>query len=238
MMSEMSQKQAFLTAEGDQYYQRNRDKLTSIDQKAAKDRVLASIRALNLQPRCILEVGCSSGWRLEALRSAYSAMCYGIDPSAEGIKEGKVLFPEISLEQGTTDSLPFNEAMFDLVIFGFCLYLCDRKDLFKIAYEADRVLKDKGYIAILDFHPTFPYHNEYKHLPGMSSYKMNYANLFSWNPAYTVASQLIFNHEKIADISVPDERVSVSFLYKNAQYAYPENPFTAKINRPNEQLAT
>ena len=81
-MSEMSQKQAFLTAEGDQYYQRNRDKLTSIDQKAAEDRVLASIRALNLRPRCILEVGCSSGWRLEALRSAYSAMRYGIDPVA------------------------------------------------------------------------------------------------------------------------------------------------------------
>src|ERR1041385_1087576 len=120
-MSEKSQKQVFLTTEGDQYYRRNKDNLTSSDQKVAQDRVLASIRALHLQPRCILEVGCGNGWRLAALRSAYSARCYGIDPSAEGIKEGTVLFPEISLQQGTADSLPFNEAMFDLVIFGFCL---------------------------------------------------------------------------------------------------------------------
>jgi ubiquinone/menaquinone biosynthesis C-methylase UbiE len=210
----------------------------SADHEAAKDQILASMRALNLQPRSILEVGCSNGWRLAALRSAYSAICCGIDPSAESIKEGKALFPDISLEQGTADSLPFNEDMFDLVIFGFCLYLCDRKDLFKIAHEADRVLKDKGYIAILDFHPTFPYRNKYKHLLGISSYKMNYANLFSWNPSYTVASQLIFNHEEMADISVPDERVSVSVLYKNTQYAYPENPFTAKNNYPNKQSAT
>ncbi len=237
-MSETSQKQVFLNSEGDQYYQRNRDKLTSAGEKAAKDQVLASIRTLNFQPRSILEVGCSNGWRLEALRSEYSAKCYGIDPSAEGIKEGKAVFQGISLEQGTADSLPFNEDMFDLVIFGFCLYLCDRKDLFKIAYEADRVLKDKGYIAILDFHPTFPYYNEYRHHSGISSYKMNYANLFAWNPSYTVVSQLTFNHEGRADISVPDERVSVSILHKNTQYAYPENPFTVKNRYPNDQPAT
>lgn len=224
-MGEMSQKQVFLSSEGDQWYLRNRARLISADPKAADDQVLAGIRALNLQPRCILEVGCSNGWRLEALRNAYGARCYGIDPSAEGIKEGKALFRDVSLGQGTADSLPFNEDMFDLLIFGFCLYLCDRKDLFKIAHEADRVLKDKGHIVILDFHPAFPYHNEYKHLPGISSYKMNYANLFSSNPAYTVASQLILNHVGTADISVPDERMSVSILYKNTQYAYPENPW-------------
>ena len=117
-MSETSQKQAFLHSEGDQYYQRNRDKLMSASQKTAKDKVLASIKVLNLHPRCILEVGCSNGWRLEALRNAYSAKCYGIHP-AEAIQEGTALFQDISLGQGTADSLPFNEDMFDLVIFGF-----------------------------------------------------------------------------------------------------------------------
>lgn len=234
-MSELSQKEAFLTSEGDKYYHRNRDKLATADQKAAKDRVLAGVRAMNLQPRRILEVGCSNGWRLAALRSTYSAKCYGIDPSAEAINEGKALFPDISLQRGTADSLPFQRDRFDLVIFGFCLYLCDRNDLFKIAYEADRVLRDKGYIAILDFCPAFPYRNDYKHLARISCYKMNHAKMLLWNPAYTVASQLIFSHTESEDISVPDERVSVSILYKDTRYAYPENPFAARSNPPSEQ---
>jgi hypothetical protein len=97
-----------------------------------------------------------------------------------------------------------------------------------IAHEADRVLKDRGHIAIFDFHPPFAYRNEYKHLPGISCYKMNYAELFLWNPAYVLASQQVFNHSSTGEISSPNDRVSVSFLYKNSQSAYPDNPFIAK----------
>ena len=99
---------------------------------ASNDQVLASIRSLSLQPTSVLEVGCSNGWRLEAFRKTYAIRCWGIDPSADAIKEGKTLFPQISLVRGTADSLPFGADMFDLVIFGFCLYLCDREDLFKL----------------------------------------------------------------------------------------------------------
>src|SRR5215467_14220164 len=106
MMSERSQKQAFLHSEADEFYRRNKDTLQSAEQNAIKDQVIASIRAANLQPTCLLEVGCSNGWRLEALRKAYNARCYGIDPSAEAIREGRASFPKLTLEQGTAEALP------------------------------------------------------------------------------------------------------------------------------------
>jgi len=122
------------------------------------------------------------------------------------------------LMQATADNIPFENNRFDLVIFGFCLYLCDRKDLFKIAYEVDRVLADGGELAILDFSPAFPYRNPYSHQPGIFSYKMAYADLFTWNPAYFPIYQHVFvsppeNMEQV------DERMSVVFLSKQMEGA-------------------
>ncbi len=226
--NQTKQKQIFRNSEGNQWYQRNKSKLESAVCDEGNDQVLASVKALRLQPHSILEIGCSNGWRLENLRQLYNAKCYGIDPSAIAIQEGKTLFKKLCLEKGEADSLPFENDKFDLVIFGFCLYLCDRDDIFKIAFEADRVLQEKGHIVILDFHPPFPYSNEYKHYPGLFSYKMNYANIFLWNPAYFMASQIIFNHSGTTDMNEPDDRLSVSILYKCGQLAYPENPFIVK----------
>src|SRR5205809_61585 len=134
----MSQKDVFLASEGDRYHQRNKHKLTLGGPKATGDRVLSSVKALNITPASVPEIGCANGWRLELFRSIYDATCVGIDPSAEAIAEGSATFPKIRLQRGTADSLPFDARSFDLVIFGFCLYLCDREHLFRIAAEADR----------------------------------------------------------------------------------------------------
>jgi ubiquinone/menaquinone biosynthesis C-methylase UbiE len=222
----MTQKEVFIASEGDEYYRRNKEKLTVAGPKAANDRVLAAIRALKLAPRAILEIGCANGWRLELLRTTCHASCAGIDPSAEGVADGRAAFPGISLHQGTADALPFDANAFDLVIFGFCLYLCDREHLFRIAAEADRVLNDGGHVAIEDFHSPFPYATPYSHDARITTYKMNYAALFSWNPAYTLVSQTIFDHDGRPEVTEPDHRVSVSVLFKDAQNAFPRNPFT------------
>ena len=105
-----------------------------------------------------LDVG---GHRLEIIRNAFHSDSYGIDPSSKDIEDGKSIYPNNSFQVGTADNLPFDDDSFDMVIFGFCLYLCDRKDLFKIAYEADRCLKNKGTLVIKDFCPPFPYKNNY-----------------------------------------------------------------------------
>lgn len=221
----MSQKAIFLESEGDQYLLRHRVVVADVEKMAASDQVLAALRRLSLNPRSALEVGCSNGWRLEAIRREYGAKCCGVDPSSLAVTEGTAQYPELSLRVGTADRLPFDDIAFDVVIFGFCLHLCDRGDLFQVAAEADRVLKDGGHIAILDFCPPFPYRNDYKHHPGVHAYKMNYSNLFLWNPAYTCLSQKVFAHQDAARVIDPDERISVSVLLKYRNHAYPGNPF-------------
>jgi len=224
----MNQKEVFITSEGDRFYERNKTNLTSIDEVAASDPILTSLKELNLQPKRILEIGCSSGWRLESYRRIYDAECFGIDPSSIAVADGAAAFPNLSLHQGTADKLPFKNCTFDLVVFGFCLYLCDRGDLFRIASEADRVLSDNGHIAILDFSPPFPYRNEYKHQPGLYSYKMDYSNMFLWNPAYVLFSKSVLTHTGLIRINEPDERLAVVILGKNSEYAYPANPFVSE----------
>jgi hypothetical protein len=112
-----------------------------------------------------------------------------------------------------------------MIIFGFCLYLCDRKDLFKIALEADRCLSDNGFMVILDFYPPFPYKNSYSHKEGIFSYKMDYSKLFSWNPVYNEIYNLIFSHSGFSERIIPDEKIAVTILNKSEGFAYPLQPF-------------
>ena len=169
-----------------------------------------------------LDVG---GHRLEIIRNAFHSDSYGIDPSTKAIEDGKSIYPNNSFQVGTADNLPFDDDSFDMVIFGFCLYLCDRKDLFKIAYEADRCLKNKGTLVIKDFCPPFPYKNNYSHSVGIFGYKMDYSLMFKWNPAYAEVSKIVFSHSGFALRDVPDETVAIVVLRTNKHYAYPEEPF-------------
>lgn len=215
------QKDIFLSSEGDAWYERNKE----IINHKETDQIINCINELGLKPKKILEIGCSNGYRLDKLEKQYGAACFGIDPSLEAIKEGQAAFKKIKLSQGTADALDFPASEFDLVIIGFCLYLCDRNDLFKIAYEVDRVLADEGQIVILDFGPPFPYKNNYKYVEGVFSFKMNYASLFNWNPNYFTVYSRVLAHEASASVNNPDERIVLSVLTKNMSSGYPDNPF-------------
>jgi ubiquinone/menaquinone biosynthesis C-methylase UbiE len=216
----MSQKKIFSTVEGDKFFERNINNLICTHD----DPIIQGIAHLELYPKKILEIGCSNGCRLNLLNKIYKSDCWGIDPSADAIQHGKNDFKEVNLEKGTADALPYENQMFDMVIFGFCLYLCDRSDLFKIAYEADRVLIDLGNIIIYDFHPSFPYRNHYSHREGLYSYKMNYSSLFLWNPAYVLKYKKMFFSSPLKK-GTPDDVLSVMILEKNIECAFPDNPY-------------
>jgi len=215
------QKDIFLSSEGNAWFERNKK---TINEKET-DHIINCISELDLKPKKILEIGCSNGYRLDKLRQRYGADCFGLDPSLEAIEQGRLAFDKIHLSQGTADVLEFKANEFDLVIIGFCLYLCDRNDLFKIAAEVDRVLADKGYLAILDFRPSFPYKNKYKYIEGVFSYKMDYTALFNWNPAYITVYNRLLPHEASLSIDNPDDRIALSILLKNIGSGYPDNPF-------------
>lgn len=217
------QKEEFKISEADQWFERN--KLAYQKSKDKESAIALVLKDIEIKPTNVLEIGCSSGIKLESIRRTFGASCYGIDPSSKAIEEGKKEYSDIFLQVGAADVLPFEDEKFDVIIFGFCLYLCDRSDLFKIAYEANRCLSDKGYIVIEDFCPPFPYKNNYTHKENIFSYKMDYAQLFLWNPAYNLIYKNISSHSGYSKRDMPDEKVAITILNKQMEFAYPPNPY-------------
>lgn len=168
----MKQSEIFIHGEGAAWWERNKHKLPPED-----DPVLDAIQTARMRPKNVLEVGCSNGWRLLHLQARYGCNIVGIEPAA---------VPEYGAHvwRGTADNIPRMDAEFDVVIYGFCLYLVDRQDLFKVVAECDRVLQEGGYVVIHDFSTAVPHAVPYHHKAGVMTYKMNYADLWVGNPAY------------------------------------------------------
>lgn len=221
-MTKHTQRDYFLESEGNGWYSRNRIEKARLEEKRAHDPLLPVLRRLESPPRRVLEIGASNGWRLALLREEWpGGTFHGVDPSSRAVEDAP---GGVTLSCGTADSLPYEDASFDLVIFGFCLYLCDRADLFRIAAEADRVLADGGTMAIYDFSPPQPYRNPYAHGADIYSYKMDYSALFSWNPAYRIAERHEQTHPG-GKADTPDNQVGIVLLKKDMAAGWPDNPY-------------
>ena len=196
------QAQIFLDSEGAAWLKRNQDKLP-----IRGDAVLTAIKNLRIKPKTVLEVGCANGWRLKELYKLHKCDCHGIDPGITHMHQED----NITLYRGTADSLHlFSDGKFDLVIYGFCLYLCDPQDYFKIAMEGDRVLANGGYLVVRDFSTDFPHAVEYKHRAYVMSRKMNYSSMWMWNSAYT------------CEVSgVDEDMIATEILKKDMVKAFP-----------------
>jgi SAM-dependent methyltransferase len=232
-MTVTQQKAAFVAGEADEYFCRNVEALTKIHDRALADPTVDPIlRALiDIKPASILEIGAANGWRLDVALRLWGTRGVGIEPSREAVADGALRYPGIALHAGTADQMPVESAAFDCVVFGFCLYLCDRSDLFYIAAEANRVLKPGGYLAILDFYPPVPYRNPYAHRQGLFSHKMDHGTLWSWHPDYSIWRHEVLAHEgKSADD--PDERLAVTVLKKVDLQSASDGSSAASLSPP------
>jgi len=213
--ADMDQKNTFLESEGNEWFRRNIDNLHSRELPHG-DAILVEVLKL-LPPRAegttVLEIGCADGTRLKWLQENRGCRCYGVDPSAEAVAVARA--GGIDAHQATADQLPFKDCTFDIVIFGFCLYLCDDKDLFRIALEADRVLRNPGWLVILDFYSPTPLKRAYRHREGLFSRKMDYRTLFTWHPGYIAMTHHV---RRYSDDSYTDDRqewIATSVIRKN-----------------------
>lgn len=214
-----SQRDIFLSDEADQWFDRNKTALVP----DRPDPVFEAVSYVGIQPRRILEIGCANGWRLNRLHQKFGAECVGIDPSGKAITQGRETFPALDLRVGSADELPGATGEYDLVIFGFCLYLIDPNLHFRCIAEADRVLGDKGFLAIFDFLAPVPYHNIYSHREGVRSFKHEFSRYFLAHPAYNLIHRAL-DHGK-SDLLDPDRREGVDILVKSLDNAFPFNPF-------------
>jgi len=181
----IKQKTIFLKSEGDAFFFRNTKKIQ--DRNFNYNHPILKILKKNLfkkKNKNLLEIGCGEGKILDWISRNMNINCYGIDPSAKAIKVAKKL--KIKAYKRTADKLLFKNEKFDYIIFGFCLYLCDREDLFQIACEANRVLKPGGIIIIYDFFSKKPIVKKYHHYQGLYSYKMDYKKMFEWHPNFSL----------------------------------------------------
>jgi ubiquinone/menaquinone biosynthesis C-methylase UbiE len=206
------QKDIFLASEGDAWFRRNEAALADCNwsQEPLARRALALTEPAESK---VLEIGCGEGGRLGYLAAARRWQVFGVDPSEQAVAKANAR--GVRASQGTAEQLPFEDGSFDVVMFGFCLYLCDDRDLFKIAAEADRVLRERGWLLILDFETRAPLYKAYHHFAGVRSRKMDYKSLFLWHPWYALASHEKYQHASLQWTDNSDEWVSVACLRKH-----------------------
>jgi ubiquinone/menaquinone biosynthesis C-methylase UbiE len=223
MESRNTQEQVFLNGEADNWFKRNESMLGESQSAIDVEVVSQFLQPFKQSIEKILEIGCSNGKKLQGICSAIDASGYGIDPSQTAIEDGKSRFAgkDINLAVGTASKLEFPDSYFDVVYFGFSLYLLDRSSLFQSIAEADRVLRDGGYLVIHDFDPGFRTKRSYVHREGVSSYKNSYSDFFVSSGHYYLVSKSSFSHSSTSFNPDPNERISISLLYKETE-AYPE----------------
>jgi ubiquinone/menaquinone biosynthesis C-methylase UbiE len=222
------QKDIFCEGEANAWYDRNYDNVSVFD--SDRDPIIRNVVSYLRPGMAIAEVGCALAGRLNALVEMAQGRGLGLDPSEKAISDASIRYPELQLSRGTADVLPWEDRAIDILIYGFCLYLCDRADLFRIAAEGDRVLSEGGIIVIFDFKPPFPYKNRYMHRDGSFSYKLDYSSLWSWNPDFVRIREEICDHVMVncsggrQDVILPDDRIAVTILQKVGPFAYQNSP--------------
>ena len=158
----MNQKNIFLRYEGNNYFRRNEYNTSNHNIRFIENLITKRFTKKNY----LLEIGCGDGRLLNSLRKKKNFILHGLDPSKEAIQTLKNTNIKCSI--GTADQLNYKSNLFDIVVFGFCLYLVDKSLLFNVASEVDRVLKKNGYILIYDFFK--------KKSKSVSKYQINSSN--------------------------------------------------------------
>lgn len=217
LMTPPLQRDVFLSGEGDAWFHRNRRAQPLV--APTDDLLLPTLLDLPLEEGAgtvVVEVGCGQGLRLYALAQEKGWRVHGLDPSAAAVAAAAELGVEARV--GTAEQLPYASQSVDLLVFGFCLYLCDRDDLFQIAAEAHRVLKPSSWLAILDFWSPQHCSNSYCHRLGVQSYKANLPEMFRWHPAYVITDHSVRHHTTRIRTDDSDEWVSATVIRKSNNF--------------------
>lgn len=214
----MNQNEVFSAGEGDAWFKRN-EYLQTLEQAMLSEDfsfICDFFRPFKKNIHRVLEIGCSSGAKLECICHELGASGVGIEPSVVAVEVGnkRKKIADVSLFVGTGDRLAFEENKFDLVYFSFCLYLFDRRTLMQAISEADRVLRPGGFLVITDFDPGNIYKRPYSHTQGVFSYKQDYSDFYLKSSLYYLAGKHCFSHENRFFDELHNERISTSILYK------------------------
>ena len=209
-----SQSQIFLDGEGDQWYLRNRAaiEVQSFDAQDVEF-IFQTLKGTTFNIKNILEIGCSSATKLKLLSSGFMANGAGIDPSILAIERARNLYPEFDFHVGLASNLPFQANKFDLILFGFCLYLVPPEEIELTLMEALRVLRPKSLIAITDFDAGIEMTQIYKHADGVKAYKRDYAQHLGRLCNLSLIAKKSFCHQGNWFVTDRNERISTQVFF-------------------------
>lgn len=147
---------------GWQYTARNNNRITPEDlRRLVRDWGKILTHAVTPGPESALEVGCSIGRNLMALRHFIPGI-QGIDPNAKAVEMASKMFAGsgIKIQEATAFDLPFGDNSFDLVFTSGVLIHIDPDDLSLATDEIMRV--SKHYIVCIEYFShtpeKLPYH--------------------------------------------------------------------------------
>jgi len=204
------QEKIFLKKEADNFYKRNKKKFSKKD-NLYKIIINQGSKIKNVKKLNILEVGCADGARLAMVKEKLNCNCYGIEPSSIAIKNK--IDKNIIIKKGIASKLNFNDKFFDIIIYGFCLYLVDISKLSDVFKEADRVSKDKSIIIVKDFYSKKSKVNNYKRFKNIKVHKYDFSKIFTWHPNYTLINKIIYPYE---DKKFKNDKLSIATLIKSS----------------------
>lgn len=206
-----------MRSEANAWHERNNAKvMANLD----ADRVIGALAVYDIKPKTVFEVGCGTGARLARMKETMGCEAWGCDVSTQAIASGIASY-NIKIgwrEAKNLRTIPTGG--FDMVIYGFCLYATDPEELFLVAREGDRILKDGGHMVVYDFLPDYPHARNYAHLPAIKTHKMDYSKLWLWHPAYSLTGIVTSPHEFGEEID-GNNRVAVAILKKDMKNAFP-----------------
>ncbi len=152
-----------------------------------RNELFINIRKFIEEPENILDVGCSFGASINALKDKFpSASFYGIDPGKESIEMANenLASENIYFTNGFSHELPYENNKFDVIIFSMVFQWIPRKYLIRTISEIDRVLKIGGIVYIQDFLTNKPVTSKSRHDEEIFIFKNDYASFFTIYPWY------------------------------------------------------
>lgn len=222
---------AALRVDGDGYHARNHAGIGTIADPAF-DRLTLIDEVTPV--RSVLELGCTTGFRLEKARTAFGARVVGLEASAAAVAEGRDLYPEVELHAGVApgDLASFAGEQFDVVIVGHFMYLLPREDLFALAAAVDGLLVAGGHLIVMDFiHPT-PLSADYTHHRDLRVFKHDPSAPWLWSPTYALVSRQVYDvSESPTACADPRAWQTVDVVRKlTVEQAYPALPTLPSVH--------
>jgi ubiquinone/menaquinone biosynthesis C-methylase UbiE len=209
------QEKIFMESEGDAWFNRNCLNISNTEEFHEINWVGEQLEPFIQSIQNVLELGCSSGEKLNALCIFFAAKGIGVDPSGKAIEFAKSKFAGTQLEffQGTADNLAFDSQSQDLVVAGFCLYLVDDDKIDESLIKLTQLVKPGGFLVITDFDFGEVVQVPYIHDSRIRTFKRDYHQLISRFQNFYLVAKRSFSHSSPNFNLDRDQRISTLIFY-------------------------